>query len=312
MKYFFLFLIFCWLFVLETIPVWAQKFSLSIYPPLLEVMIQPGRSITQVYKIRNNGEDLIIIPQIISFKVADEAGNIKLINQQPNRTEKQWFSLTNSNRNLGQPFSLSSGKTEELVLKIKIPKNAPEKDHYFSFVLSTPPTPPGTNTKTKTRGAIASNILLTISKDGKPRRLAEIAEFKTKKIIDSFDQPVFTVKIKNVGPALFKPQGNIVIKNIFGQTTDKLNLLPENVLAYSVRQIRCQNSAHGQSCLLDSKFLIGRYQARLNFEVDGKNYQKTIIFWALPIKLVSGLVIIFSLLLVIRKRLNWLLTKPKK
>jgi hypothetical protein len=282
----------------------AQTFSLGVYPPLLEVMIQPGKIITQVYKIKNSGTNVILTPHIVPFEVDDEFGNIKLHQPGANSQTPSWFSLNNADRSLGQSFSLPSGRTQELVLKIKMPPDTKEADHYFSLILTTSPTPPEGTTKTKIQGVIASNILLTISKDGQPRKLAEVVEFRTKKLIDSFDQPVFTVKIKNIGKAFFKPIGNISVKN------ETLDLLEENVLVNSIRQIQCRTSDKVTPCQLESKFLMGRYQAVLQFTVNGESYQAKTIFYALPIKLSLALLTTIILLLIIKSRLNWSLTRP--
>jgi len=57
----------------------AQTLGLSLYPPLLEVMIKPGKAITQAYQIANQSKsDLIMTSKIIGFEPADELGNIQL------------------------------------------------------------------------------------------------------------------------------------------------------------------------------------------------------------------------------------------
>lgn len=286
----------------------AQTFSLGIYPPLLEVMIQPGKSITQVYKIKNSGDDIVLVPNIVSFEPKDEFGNIYLM-KGLNPVSKNWFSLTNAYRSLDQAFSLPSGRIEELVLKIKIPQQAVEADHYFSLILTTSPTPLMGATKTGMKGVIASNILLTISKDGKPRKLAEVVEFSPENpffanIFDSFDKPRFIVRVKNIGQSFFKPQGSISIYNTLGQLSATLELLPENVLVNSTRQIRCRAGDKVTPCQFEPKFLIGRYKAELNFKVNGENYQAETIFWALPIKATLALLTIVVLLLMMKKRIE--------
>ncbi len=83
-------------FCLLAAPTQAQTISLDLYPPLLEVTLQPGKSITQVYKITNNSEqDFIMNSQIVPFEPADELGNVQLNfnNQSPAR---EWFSFQNA------------------------------------------------------------------------------------------------------------------------------------------------------------------------------------------------------------------------
>jgi len=41
-------------------PIHAQTLSLSIWPPLLEAQLQPGQTITQNYRLKNQGDDTLI------------------------------------------------------------------------------------------------------------------------------------------------------------------------------------------------------------------------------------------------------------
>lgn len=285
----------------------AQTFSLGIYPPLLEVMIQPGKFITQVYKVKNSGDDIVLVPNVVSFEPKDELGNIYLTRLHP--VSKDWFSLINAYRSLGQAFSLPSGRTDELVLKVKIPQNVEERDYYFSLILTTSPTPPIGQTKTGMKAVLASNILLTISKDGNPRKLAEIVEFSLENpffsnIFDSFNKPRFVIRLRNIGQSYFKPQGSISIYNTLGQLSETLELLPENVLVNSIRTINCRVADRATPCQLKTKLLIGRYKAKLNFKANGKNYQAEAVFWALPIKLALALLTIFVLLSMMKSKLK--------
>jgi len=278
----------------------GQTFSLGIYPPILEVMIKPGKTITQAYKVKNSGDDLVLTPNIVSFNPKDELGNVYLTRLNP--VAKNWFSLTNANIQLGQPFSLPSGTSQQLVLKIKIPDDAIDSDHYFSLTLTTSPTPLIGMTKIGTKGVITSNILLTISKDGTPQRKAEISKFSSKKIFDSFDKPDFDVQIKNIGQAYLQPQGSISIYNTIGKKIADLELLPENVLVNAIRKINCRADNKVAPCQLGTKFLIGRYQAKLDFQVDAENYQTEITFYAFPIKLSLALLLTGTMLIIILKR----------
>ncbi len=98
----------------------AQGISLGIWPPLLEVMIQPGKSITQVYKLSNQGEtDLLMTSKIASFAPADEQGSIRLL---PWANSGILISFQNANLALGEKFLLPAGQTQEIVLKIAVLK----------------------------------------------------------------------------------------------------------------------------------------------------------------------------------------------
>jgi len=282
--------------------VYSQGFSLSISPPLLEAMIQPGKRITYAYQIKNNSSSPItLIPYISSFEPIGEQGQIT-VGTNP-RVGPHWFSFLNADIALNQPFTLAPNQDLQLVLKISLPQNAPEGDYYQTlFLEQVSPNINNQNNTTQTLGTIGSNILLTVSQTGRPKKKAEIIEFSLKnallgRFFDSFSNIQFNLRIKNSGTAFFKPIGEISI------ATDNLPLRPDNILADTIRQIQCENG----SCQIKPANILGRYQAQLKFTLDenGPSYEKTVSFWVLPIKLTIGIIIVILFLysiLSLRKR----------
>ena len=300
------------IFNLATKAVFGQALSLGIWPPLLEVMIQPGKSITQVYKLTNGGEtDLALTSRLMPFKPEGEQGNISLgtpgVNIGRHTGNERWFSFQNADLALGEKFILPAGKTQEIVLKIKIPQNAPEDDYYATLLFETLPGVflPAGQTGGEIQAKIGANILLTVSTTGQPQKKAEIAAFQTARIIDSFTKPQFLVRLKNTGRAFFKPFGTIATTGWFGQKW-VLDLLPENILVDSVRQINCQKSDSPTPCQLPAKFLLGKYTARLEFGLDETSgeYQKEFVFWAIPIKLTLGILTAIVLLIFVASKMK--------
>ncbi|HUS60515.1 MAG TPA: hypothetical protein VMX76_04050 [Nevskiaceae bacterium] len=302
-KFLIVIFIFSFLFLnLATKATQAQSLSLSIWPPLLEVMMQPGKSITQVYKLKNNGEtDLAFTSSIVPFKPADELGNIKLENSRL----PPWFSFQNANLDLSQKFLLKAGETQEVVLKIKVPEQTLEKDYHATLLFETIPGVFLGQSGMQTQAKIGSNILLTVSQSGQPLKKAEIVKFAIRNlkirqlpIIDSFTKPQFLLRIKNTGPALFKPAGAITASGWFGQKY-VLNLLPENVLVNSTRLVGCENQ-------IDAKFLLGPYKTKVEFGLDTleTDYSAEITFFALPIKFILGIIIAVVVIWFVKAKLG--------
>lgn len=324
------FLLIAGCFWLVATPAKAQEVSLGIWPPLLEVMIQPGKGVTQVYKVINQSEtDLVLTSKIVPFTPEDELGTPKL-NLESQVDYLDWFSFQNADLKLGEKFLLPKGKEQQLVLKIKIPPQAPEGDYYLTLLLETVQIP-GMYFPSQSGGQIEAkiggNILLTVSQTGKPKIQAKIEEFKLKnfqfslfgiRFIDSFSQPQFLVRLRNTGQAFFKPQGTINVNGWFGQKWE-LTLLPENVLINSTRQINCQGlplkleeaikdesqSYSPTPCQLSNKFFLGKYQAKLEFNLgeEKEKYQAYLAFWALPIKLIIGIIITLFFLIIFFQRI---------
>jgi len=322
--------LFCGIAAIETTAIQAQIFSLGIYPPLLEVMMMPGKSITQVFRLENSGDEMILNTQIVPFEPADEFGNISLRGSTSGEVEppKNWFNFENADISLGKPFVLKAGQTKQIVLRIKIPQDTREDDYYFTFLFSSEPSARISGTATQEAGVIGANILLTVSRTGKPVKKGEVIEFSTQHfcllsspaslreagravfclpILDSFDKPEFLLRVKNTGRAFWKPFGKIKIEGILGQKWEQ-ELLPENVLAGSIRQIRvATESARLDSArLAQPAFLVGPYRAKAEFSLDeegGSQISSTAIsFLALPIKALIGVLTGCVIVFIIKSR----------
>lgn len=312
--------LFCGIAAIETTAIRAQTFSLSIYPPLLEVMMMPGKSITQAYKLTNTGETTVINTQIVTFEPADELGNIKLVNSNQwsvtneNSPITNWFSFDNANIALGKPFTLASGKSQQIILRIKVPENTREDDYYFTLLFSSKPGERIGQSATQEVGVIGGNILLTVSRDGKPLKKGEIIEFRLRRkgysltgLIDSLDKPEFILRVRNTGKAYFKTFGKIEIGGLLGQKGE-LPILPENILVNSTR--RLSGSCPGETeeekipcpLIFAPKFLIGPYRAKviMNLDEGGPEISATTSFLALPIKAIIGLLTALVLLFIIK------------
>ena len=270
----------------------AQTFSLSIWPPLLEVMIQPGRDVTQVYKIANLADEQTLVAKVLPFEPSDSEGNINLLNI-PSLLNPLIFSFENSEIKLGKPFLLKPGENKDLVLKISVPKRTPEKDYYASLVFENSPEGKIGLSQSQTAAKIAGNILITVSIDGQPPKKGRILEFSAPKIIDSFDPVNFVLEIENVGPAFFKPFGEIKIEGVFNQT-GKIKILPENILAGFSRKMHLEP--------WKNKFILGPFRARVEFTIDeeGEKLSAQTNFLALPHKAILALIIIILILITFK------------
>lgn len=284
---------------LPATPAQAQSLSLSLWPPLLEVMIQPGKSITQVYKLTNNSDhDLEITPQVFPFEPKGELGQIEInFSPPPSLAPAPFFSFA-SREKFNQPFSLATGETKELVLKIAINQNNQEKDYYYTLLFSTAEEPlnPSTQEEGKS-GAIVrvgSNILITTSQLGKPPLLGKITSFSLPLIIDSFSPLTPKVVLENWGKTLWKPFGQIEIWGPF-QQKNEIKLKEQNVLANSSRQLDIES--------FSPRWPIGPFKAKLEFSLneDGQKLSSETSFWYLPYKLVGAIMVLAALGFLIKR-----------
>ena len=297
----------------------AQTLSLSLWPPVLEAMIMPGKSITQAYTITNAGLDTVIETQILKFEPSDEHGNITLVENVQADQKCPLFSFENANLNLGIPFQLRSGNSEQVILKITIPEDCPEDDYYFTFLFSTPPSAKIGRSVSREAGTIGANLLLTVSKDGQPLRKGEIAEFTLNQcqrlplfnfcLIDSLNPVELILRVKNTGQAFWKPFGTIKINGLLRQST-AIEIMPENILTKASRQLRaqCQAGEEIYPCPLiwEPKFLFGPYRVQAELAIaspQGNKITQNLTFLAFPFKLTIAILTGIILLFMIKAKL---------
>lgn len=300
-------------FLLLASDISAQEISLSIFPSLVEFTIRPGQSVTQAYQIVNQSEiDLYLQPIIVPFRPVGTKGEIELTSPKYQPAVISYFSLNNSDLDLGQTFKLSANSQKQLVLKIDLPENAPERDHYLTllFEQSAERKFVGDNSGGQNLITLGSNILLVSIDSLAPQLEGSVIEFKTKpKVGDLFSPIFFKILIQNTGSSFLKTGGEIKIKNLLTKKeVPVLDLRPDNILTDSSREIVCLSSskelgiettANQQTTECSfSSWVPGAYQATLSFsKTSGIDPLKTTVtFWLLPIK--AGLALLILIIVV--------------
>lgn len=258
--------------------------SLSVSPPLFELTIQPGKSIKQIFNITNLGGDTIITPKITYFEPADEIGNINLTED----LSPDWVIYDK------KPFKLNGQAKLDFEVKFSPSDESPETDHFLTLVFETNEAVNLLNqNSTNYKSRIGTNILLTISKDGNPKKSAEIVEFSAPKFVDSLYAIRYTLILANNGNSFWKPNGKIIVND------EILKLAPQNILSGNSRIINCIDNENLINCKLKSKFRIGKIVSKLEFSIDedAKIYQMEAVTYVFPF---SILVIFLTLLTTLK------------
>ncbi|QQG41608.1 MAG: hypothetical protein HYV90_05650 [Candidatus Woesebacteria bacterium] len=297
----FLIVFFTFYFLLFTFSdkVAAQEVSLSISPPLTEIVIQPGKSLNQTITVRNDGVPVTVVAKIVPFVPLDTNGHVELIEDQNSIDAfSSWFYFDQ------RPTSLGVNERHDFIIKITPPDSTEQRDYYFTFLVEVQANNNIGVNNSESQARIGANILLTATKDGNPQKNVSIVKFSAPKLVDSFTGFSYQVILGNSGSGFFKPVGKITVDQIFGTTTT-LNLAPLNVLVGGEREITCLEGQEIISCALPGKFLIGIYRANLSFTVDGvgESYEKQIYTIAFPFTVLLGLITITITYSIIR-RLN--------
>lgn len=275
---------------------YAQTLSLSISPPLLEVMIKPGKSATQVFKITNQGDPLLITPQIIEY-------NEKGIVRDSQFTPEKWINLINQDITFGKPYLLESQQEKQIILRINPSKETLERDYYRALILTTQSLKPTEQAKTDIVESISAILLITVTDSGLEKQ-ARISHFTLPKIIDSFGPIITEIELENVGQTYFRPLGSLFLSGPIGQT--KFEIAPVVLLKDQYRKLDLANQSNSDK---DEKitiggFFLGKYYLKLDFTLDQGNIRisETKTVYAVPWKLISVLGILLLIYLVVRKR----------
>ena len=304
-----LFLVFGFIFFTDPSKSKAQSLSLSISPPLTEVVSMPQEENLLKFTLKNNGNDTIISPHIYPFSPSGEVGNVSI---EKNLLEfdpsgfLSWFSFVKPEVKPGGKFILKSGDSLNIVLKLTPPKSANEGDYYFSLLFATESDSFLGNQGVSNQMELGTNILLTVSKDGNPKKAASIVEFSAPLFIDSFQGEIpYTVRLANNGLAFFKPEGTITVNPTF-ENQKTLFLAPQNIAVASTRQLYCLDNEALIPCQLKEKVLLGKYKAVLNFSIEGSDvtYSKEITTIAFPIYLTISIICAVVVLILIAKALK--------
>ncbi|MDO8460852.1 MAG: hypothetical protein Q7S38_00240, partial [bacterium] len=304
----------------------AAELSLGVSPPILQIIADPPASVKAPITIKNLGDEPVMLN--IQFKPftakESENGEIKYINPSESFGENPLifhFIQIMDNERVVETLTLAPRQEKNLTLHAGILKDELPGDYYFSIVFvrsSEELSEEGLalseaegSSLAQTTGGVAINVLLSIGPD---RAQGTIEEFSAPFFAQKGPVP-FTVRVKNTGKNFFTPNGTILIKNMFGQTVGKVDLLPVNILAGTVRSIPdllqspdstpsstllaprspAERGEVGNSpkALWHESFLLGPYTATLNLALSDKGplFQKTIHFVGFPAEALAGLVL---------------------
>ncbi len=291
-------------------PAHAQTLGLSISPPINEIMIIPGKNVTQNFTISNNGIDGYASIYIVPFSAQGEYGGI-LLNEE-NLTSKSsqyssWFDIVSPKISFGEKFYIRQGEATTISIKFSPPEDAIEKDYYFTLIyqLESDSSSGFSSTGTINQARIGANLLVSLSKNGLPIKSFEISEFSAPKIIDSLSKIKYRVRIKNTGLHFFKSNGNISVSSTLGPD-ETLELAPFNIVSNSVRNIPCIRDENTFECQSSNKVFLGVYKATLKVNPDGgeNSQEKTATTVALPFSLIGAGILIYLIYKVMKKPKN--------
>lgn len=288
----------------------AQSASLSISPPVVEILLSPGKPMTQTFNLKVQGDDLNFIPELRLVEPADDQGHVK-VNPTPLTDNTLPLRITSSPSPLGHPLKTSGGTTS-LTLTIEAPASEIPHDIYLALVVNTEHGNAPLSSSSTTP-AISSLILVTVSPTGSLPLDLEVADFNPPSLHDSWAPLSLTPSVNNQAPIMIRPEGKYEIISPGGKTIYSLPLYPHLVLGNSTRQLKGMDDNNSPISLIWSPSWsdFGPHRLRLTLSTIGGTQLSQIerVVWILPIRLLLiitlFLIIVLSLYIsVSRSRLH--------
>ncbi len=294
----------------------ASALSLSINPSIIEIRALAPSTATSAITIQNQSDSEVNLKiELRPFKSKFENGELEYLSQSSTEYAESVPIFKNiqilDNGTPIESLILGPGQQKNLILNINILLAGGRADYYFSIVfISDNNSSPASSSSSNELG-IASNILLSVGAKEIPQ--AVINDFSTGIFFEKGPVP-FTLKVENKGTHFIKPKGEILIKNMFGQSIGRLDLSGVNILSDSARAIpntlflktKSDLDFRNPKILWKENFLLGFYTATLTLSLsnEGPVFAKSIHFIAFPFQGMILIVIAAIAGVVIRNRLK--------
>lgn len=220
---------FLWIMAVGRVEAQADQRGITIIPPKFELFANPGDQIIEKLRVRNDSVTPITYQILVEdFTSTGEEGQVVLEEQQSD----QQYSLASWLLADSKDISLLAGEEKTISFTITVPRDAEPGGHYASILFSAGGEEQlGITSVTQRVGAL---VLLRIS--------GNVTE---NSVIETFEAPTYsktaplniTLRLKNEGNTHIRPQGTIVITDLFGRKVDELPLNGLNVLPGATRKM---------------------------------------------------------------------------
>lgn len=264
---------------------------LGISPLTFEITLNPGESIANVVKISNLGDYSVTVKmEAQDFTAVGEVGQV-VVKEELAETYSlaKWINIE------PETFDLEPHSQKMIDFTISVPSDGEPGGHYGTILAST--TGAGTPGGPMVVGKVGALLLLQVA--GEIKELLWLKSFEAP-VFSEYGPIKFANRFENQGTVHLKPRGFISITNWLGKEVANLPLIQRNILPNSIRRIETTWDEH---------WLFGKYTATLAAIYGSANepLSGVINFWVIPWKIVSGIALVFLLLLIFlyKTRRRW-------
>lgn len=264
-----------------------------IGPGKTEISLEPGETATRVITVTNRtGETNTFDIELEDFTAASgTTDTVDLLGDQ--RGPASLVDLLNPEVT---EFTLEQGEEIEFQVEVTAPEGAEPGGRYGAVIISNAPDESESGTARVTT-RLASLFLVRI--EGDVTESGQLSDFRmagpSSVFLDSSGPEQFEILFENTGNVHLTPYGQVIIKNMFGQTVDTIGIDAYFALPDSTRYRAIENN--------DDGFRIGRYTVNLQLNRSyGNNVDyQTASYWVIPWKvLLVALLVIFLISAIVR------------
>lgn len=255
---------------------------LSVTPALFEMSAEPLQEWRSSIRVVNpNRYPLTVYVEPLNFVPRGEGGDGSLLpileSESEGLTLAEWIDLDRGAQ------VIAPEQTLDVPFVVRVPEAAAPGGHFAAFTVSTRP-PAATPGASQIRTAQVVTSLFFVRIAGDVVEKGSIREFRTEQLFVSQPEVTFNLRFENRGNVHLRPQGDIVITNMWGQERGIIPINRQahfgNVLPDSIRKFTF--TWEGDLSLAD----IGRYEAEvtLAYGQDARQFvTSTTNFWVIPL-----------------------------
>ncbi|PIY80843.1 MAG: hypothetical protein COY80_00805 [Candidatus Pacebacteria bacterium CG_4_10_14_0_8_um_filter_42_14] len=292
-----LFVIFATLSLLMANKVGAQSntgMTITVTPATAYLKILPGNRETHTITIVSQSSQVLeITPKVVDFRPDGRTG-------QPILSDTTNFPYLVDGTSHFPPIILQPKERAQLTLAFNPPAGSPDKEYPMTVIFTARPASAvdAMNSASEISGAVASNIIVLVSKEQEPPPQVSIKDFGTFRLVDSFGLISLKPIAENESFAAIVASGSASIKNWQGKPLAEFPLYPDSILGLSTRELRSfiiENTPENESEPLlvpkpfqfDKPFLFGIY--RIGLVLNTEEAEITLV--ALPFSIIVAILV---------------------
>lgn len=268
-----------------------QVWAFVAAPAVIDISGNRGEALESKFTLVNNNEkEETYYFSTLRFEAEGESGSPKFIPFNQDHSElPEWISFENS------ALIVPAKSFVEVPFSVAIPTDIKSGGYYAAITISN--SQPPTDASVPTVQAQTA-ILVFLNVKGENNEQAALLDFSALKILWQ-TTGTLTYRIQNQGNVYLKPEGTIILKDIFGRTVATVDANPEGNRAMTGTTRKIETP-------FQTSWAIGPITAELNLTYGDqqKELSDSVTFWILPWKILSILltVVIVIVIVTIKKK----------